>query len=97
MLREREAAARAIARSIASELRQRGAEQILLIGSLARGDFRASSDVDLAVRGLDANVLSAVEASWTDRSGLGVDLLRIEEMRPAWRAYHERFGEPLHG
>ncbi|MFN4292564.1 MAG: nucleotidyltransferase family protein [Thermoflexales bacterium] len=38
-----------------STLVKHGAQRIILYGSLARGDFRADSDIDLCVEGLSPN------------------------------------------
>jgi len=39
-------------RQIESTLRRHGAAKIILYGSLARGDYRADSDIDICVVGL---------------------------------------------
>lgn len=39
-------------------------EQVLLFGSRARGDFRRTSDIDLAVRG---EIISDLHWMWTKR------------------------------
>jgi predicted nucleotidyltransferase len=47
--------ARGVAKKIARELIRRfGAKKVVLFGSLARGNFRSCSDIDLAVWGIPA-------------------------------------------
>ncbi|MBI4702744.1 MAG: nucleotidyltransferase domain-containing protein [Deltaproteobacteria bacterium] len=71
-----EAACRAGA-SLVGEL---GAARVLLIGSLARGDFRLGSDIDLVVEGLAPQRFFAACAA-ADRLGgiFAVDLVPFED------------------
>jgi predicted nucleotidyltransferase len=61
---------------------QFAAEQIILFGSLAKGNFAMESDIDLAVRGIaSADYFAAVSAvNWlTNR---WIDLKRWEDLEP---------------
>lgn len=42
-----------IIREICDQARKYGVDQVILFGSRARGDFRRTSDIDLAVKGGD--------------------------------------------
>jgi predicted nucleotidyltransferase len=64
--RDREAAAvaRETAQRLAVLLRDRyGATRVVLTGSLARGDFRRGSDLDLAVAGIRPDAIFGAGAS----------------------------------
>ena len=98
LAREREsslAQARACARLLGERY---GASQVYLVGSLARGHgFHASSDIDLAVRGLRPDdLLGALDAlySITDRD---VDLVRLEEATPSFAQRATTTGRLLYG
>lgn len=68
-----------------------------LIGSLARGDFGASSDVDVVVEGLDPNEVGPLYGRLVEALGTEVDLLRLEELPPAFKQRVEEEGALLHG
>jgi len=56
-----------------------------VIGSLARGDFGAGSDVDVVVEGLPAGEVGGLWGQLTERLGAHVDLLRLEELPESFR------------
>ena len=77
------------------ELRTRGVQHLYMFGSVARGDARVDSDVDLAIE-VDPSsdfsliTLGSVAADieeWLDR---GVDLGERSMLRPSLRADFER-------
>lgn len=75
------------ARQIAEMLRSRfGVTQVLLFGSLAKGRFEATSDVDLAVAGLaEAEFFQAV-AQAGKLSDFPVDLKPLDALAPHFLA-----------
>lgn len=80
-LKARRARLMAFAREAARRLRADfGAEQVLLFGSLAHGHwFSETSDVDLAVKGLDVDRHLLAIAHLTELAGdIQVDLVRLE-------------------
>lgn len=84
-----------VARQAADLLRQRfDVDKVVLFGSLARGDmFHAHSDVDLAVWGLaEAEYLRAVSSLLDLDGSIDIDLVRIEEAKPALRRRIEMEG-----
>lgn len=84
-----------VARQAADLLRQRfDVDKVVLFGSLARGDmFHAHSDVDLAVWGLaEAEYLRAVSSLLDLDGSIDIDLVRIEEAKPALRRHVEMEG-----
>ncbi len=72
-----------------------GARRVVLFGSFARGDSRESSDVDIAVEGLDgARYFTAM----SELSGLlasPVDLVELESAQPSLRERIAFEGVPL--
>jgi predicted nucleotidyltransferase len=56
-----------------------GAREVVLFGSLATGSFTELSDVDLAVRGIDAADYFAALADLMALFGGPVDLVRLEQ------------------
>lgn len=90
--------ARTVARRIARLLARRyGARRVLLCGSLARGDFRKGSDIDLAVEGLDEERFFEAGAAAARRAGdIGLDLVPLEDATPRYRKWVEREGVLLH-
>jgi predicted nucleotidyltransferase len=89
--------ARADALRIAQLLREAGARRVWLIGSLARGTFQRSSDIDVLTEGLRAEQVTVLATRAAALAGRGVDVLRTEDLDPDWLAHHERWGLPLTG
>jgi predicted nucleotidyltransferase len=90
--------ARRIAERLACHLRDvYGVRRVVLAGSLARGDFRVGSDIDLAAEGLpdDAFFRAGAELE-AAAGGLHVDLVPIESATPAYLADLARDGIVLH-
>jgi predicted nucleotidyltransferase len=81
------AKARRVAEALAARLRQRyGVERVLLVGSLARGEFRAGSDVDLVVVGLaPADLFRAGAELERLAEGFRVDLVPLEDAEPEFK------------
>jgi predicted nucleotidyltransferase len=74
-----------------------GAKEVILFGSLARRvDFTRWSDIDLAVRGIDPDKFFAAFGA-VERIDVGfqVDLVELENCRPAMRQSIETEGTPL--
>ncbi len=102
--RQREADAEAAreAREIAERLAWRlrdiyGVRRVVLVGSLARGDFRVGSDIDLAAEGIpDDKFFRAGADLEAAAGGLHVDLVPIESASPAYLADLTRDGIVLH-
>jgi len=72
--------ARRVAESLAQVLAERyGATRVLLVGSLARGDFGSGSDIDLAAEGVPPESFFAAGAELERRAqGFKVDLVPLE-------------------
>jgi predicted nucleotidyltransferase len=70
---------------------------VWLVGSLAIGGFRADSDIDLLVEGMDPLQAATAAQVSCERTAVPVDVIRAEELSPEWRRYHSRFGRLLHG
>jgi predicted nucleotidyltransferase len=89
--REAGAVALALADRLAALLCERfGAQRVLLSGSLARGEFRRGSDIDLAVEGMHPDELFRAGAALEESTGgVEVDLVPIESASPE---YLERLG-----
>lgn len=68
-----------------------------LIGSLAKGRFGAGSDVDLVVEGLDERAAGRLYGELLEAAGVEVDLLRLEELSPAFCERVLTEGVLLHG
>jgi predicted nucleotidyltransferase len=60
-----------------------GARRVWLFGSLARGDTRESSDVDVAVEGLDPMAYFPALADLTGLFDASVDLVEVERASPS--------------
>jgi hypothetical protein len=90
--------ARDVADRLARHLRDSyGVRRVVLAGSLARGDFRAGSDVDLAAEGIpDDRFFRAGADLEAAASGLHVDLVPIESADPAYLADLDREGIVLY-
>ncbi|MBC7338781.1 MAG: nucleotidyltransferase domain-containing protein [Firmicutes bacterium] len=79
-LRER---AREKARLVADILKERyGARQVILYGSLARGDFREGSDIDLLVEGLSGSYWDAYLSAERVAAPFVVSLVCSEDASP---------------
>lgn len=91
-------AARRTAEELARLLRERyGARRVVLTGSLARGEFAAGSDIDLAAEGVPADRFFQAGADLDAAAGgLHVDLVPIECATPAYLAHLETEGVVLH-
>jgi predicted nucleotidyltransferase len=91
---EAAAAARALADRLAALLCERfGIRRVVLAGSLARGEFRRGSDIDLAVEGLPPGELFRAGAALEERAGdVAVDLVPIESASPEYLARLGREG-----
>ena len=78
----------ATARALAKVLRDRyGARRVVLVGSLARGDFRLGSDIDLVVEGLPEDALFRAGADLEALAGdIEVDLVPLEAATSAFVA-----------
>lgn len=96
----RRAAALALLPSLVAALvGELGAARVWLVGSLARGDFGPTSDIDLAVEGIPpARWLEAEET--LERMGQGafqIEVVPIESARRRFLDALEREGRLLHG
>lgn len=79
-------------------MRERGLELVGVVGSVARGEERPDSDVDIIVRhlgGLTLFKLFHLETEMAKAIGREVDLVFSEDMPPDRRAYIERDLVPL--
>jgi len=87
-------------RSNEPELRRRGIRHLAVFGSLARGDQRPGSDVDIAIDIEPDRAFSLIRMEDTrllleDALGHPVDLGEIETFRPRVRAAFERDRVPV--
>ncbi|MBC7953096.1 MAG: nucleotidyltransferase domain-containing protein [Rhodospirillaceae bacterium] len=78
-----------------SELRRRGVAHLSLFGSLARGEARDNSDIDIAVEieaGRSFSLIRMEDTRLLLEGALGrpVDLGEVEAFRPAVRAAFEQ-------
>ena len=74
-----------------------GARRVVLAGSLARGDFRVGSDIDLAAEGIpDDQFFRAGADLEASAGGLRVDLVPLESANPDYLADLAREGIVLH-
>jgi len=90
--------AREIAERLARHLRDvYGVRRVVLVGSLARGDFRVGSDIDLAAEGIpDDRFFRAGADLEAAAGGLHVDLVPLESADPAFLADLDREGIVLY-
>ena len=66
----------------AALLRDAGAREVYLFGSMATGKARENSDVDLAVTGLPPENFFAAMARLEDLFDRGVDLVDLDDTTP---------------
>jgi predicted nucleotidyltransferase len=92
--REIKSAIPAVVEVLASEF---GARRVVLFGSLARGEARPDSDIDLAVEGLPPTATFRAMARAAEVAGRHVDLVPLEGVRPEVLAIIEREGEVFLG
>jgi uncharacterized protein len=90
--------ARRIAERLARMLRDRyGARRVILVGSLARGEFAVGSDIDFAAEGIANDAFFRAGADLDAAAdGLHVDLVPIESADPAFLAHMSAEGIVLH-
>ena len=90
--------ARKIAERLAEQLRtDYGVRKVVLAGSLARGDFRVGSDIDLAAEGIPGDRFFRAGAELERvAGGLRVDLVPLESANPAYLADLARDGIVLY-
>lgn len=62
-----------------------GASRILLFGSLKKGGFTDSSDIDIAVEGIKAKDFFAALAAVNQIGKFAVDLKPLEDLKPYFR------------
>lgn len=82
------------------ELRRRGVRHLAVFGSVARGEDRSDSDIDLAVEIEEGHPFSVIRMEDTrllleDALRRPVDLGEIESFRPLVRAAFERDKVPI--
>jgi predicted nucleotidyltransferase len=96
--KRREADVRAALPHVVRHLVERcGARRVILSGSLVGGRGHGQSDIDLLVEGLTLSALLRAGNEVEAIASLPVDLVRIEDLSPEWRLYHERYGVLIHG
>lgn len=90
-------AARQVVQSANTLLKQGfQAREVILFGSLLhRERFHLSSDIDLAVRGLDPLDYFTAVAKLQDLSPFKIDLVRLERCKPSLAAVIATEGQPL--
>ena len=95
--REAAARARAVAARLANVLRVRhGARRVVLVGSLARGEFKATSDIDLGVEGIPDDTFFRVDAELQRLAdGFAIDLVPLESADARFREDVDREGVEL--
>jgi predicted nucleotidyltransferase len=95
--REAIAAARLEARrAVAEALRELGPQRpVWLVGSLTHEGWRKESDIDLVVQGLSPGEADDLWSSLSRRLPARLEILRYEELSPAFRERVEREGEKL--
>ena len=69
----------------ANLLREMGASQVFVFGSVVRDDLRPDSDIDMAVRGLPAAVYFSAVSKASDIFRRPVDLLDLSDDTPLVR------------
>jgi len=90
--------ARQLAERLARQLRERyGARRVVLVGSLARGEFCVGSDIDLAAEGIPVGSFFRAGADLEAAAeGIHVDLVPIESANAAFLAHLAEEGIVLH-
>lgn len=78
-------------------VREFGATRVVLFGSLARGEARPGSDVDLLVEGVPLDRLMVATARVARLVATDVDLVPVEHALEAIVARARAEGEVLHG
>jgi predicted nucleotidyltransferase len=63
-------------------LKSMGARRVYLFGSVARGNARTDSDLDLAVEGLPPETFYRTLAQLNDLADRQVDLVDLDEVNP---------------
>jgi predicted nucleotidyltransferase len=92
---DRAARARRVAAELARALGERyGARRVLLVGSLRRGTFGPRSDIDLVVEGLSPRTVEQANLHLSTED-FEVDVIRLEDAKPHWRSYFEKWNETL--
>lgn len=82
--------ARKIAALLVAEF---GAAEVVLFGSLARGEeFRLDSDIDLAASGISPELFFTAAAAAAAQTGFGLDLVPLEDAPAALRIRIESEG-----
>ena len=93
---DRQARARRVAAELARILGERyAASRVLLVGSLRRGTFGPRSDIDLAVEGLSPKTVEQANVELSGTGGFEVDVICLEDAKPHWRSYFEKWSETL--
>jgi len=89
--------ARELAHALADTLkREFGVRRVWLIGSLARGEFVAGSDIDLVAEGIPpARLFTACARLQAAAQDIDVDLAPLEDLRPRARRALAREGIEL--
>lgn len=77
-------------------VRRYGVRRVILTGSLARGEFRSDSDIDLLVEGLPVDALFRAGADLERIAGRGVDLVPVESVSAVYREIVEREGRVIY-
>jgi predicted nucleotidyltransferase len=106
-LRRRSAAARTLALAHAETIRQTVIAAVKnglplggrawVIGSLAWGEFGVRSDIDLVFENVPDRSLIDIEMSVSRATALAVDVLRLRDLPPDFRARVLREGLAIHG
>jgi predicted nucleotidyltransferase len=76
-------------------LKKSGCREIYLFGSLVEGDLREGSDIDIAIRGIDANKYFKILGHLMLELNHPVDLINLDR-EDDFSRYLEREGELLH-
>ena len=86
----------AVARRCAVRLKEEfSARRVYLFGSLATGEFRSDSDIDLAVEGMGFRPYLRAVAELSFAEGFRVDVVHLDFCKPKAQERVEREGEVL--